>query len=557
MRCFVEIEKKENRYTGSFYQSHAGTGLPLSDMNFEDTAKIRIKGEFYRLGDLLGAYISCRKNALPAAFDERGQLGMGQYLYSQIFGQLGAEKQQRLHASEQVEVRIVSQDERIALLPWSLMANKGIFLSAAGWSVTVSTKKKAADCEFPSSPRMLVLAPQPAGFEKTDAENHLRTLKEKLKDHPGFAAGENLKTARTSDEFCGLLRDFSPHIVYYYGHGIGDINKPKLAFAAGENSLRHDIMAGDFVRYLREAEVPPLIAYINCCRGTPAARLGIGRLLNDFVPAVIVNRTSARTDILQSQALHLWESVLLLNMSPHRAVSGLYAMMGEVPSGTADARCMTPLLYCGYADWQSAAMIPLRMISLRSPSFATTFPSRGLGTREAGRNAQFQTVCEDVREMLKKGSPKTLSYIRCSQKEQKVETFRRQLSMELRERLTDTYLYEVRPEWPSDLHQPCRSFGDMFAEAFDVSRIEDIRSRISSKNRESPFRQTLIYVNHQPVRNLRIITPKAVRIYLEWWNTVFLPMLDTRQFALSGISFIVKKPSEFRKLFLNENAEVI
>jgi len=159
--------------------------------------------------------------------------------------------------------------------------------------------------------------------------------------------------------------------------------------------------------------------------------------------------------------------------------------------------------------------------------------------------------------MLKKGSPKTLPFIRCSQKEQDAETFRRQLSRELLERLTDTYLYEVRPEWPSDLHQPCRSFGDMFAEAFDVSRIEDIQSRIRSKNRESPFRQTLIYVNHQPVRSLRMITPKAVRMYLEWWKTVFLPMLDTSQFALSGISFIVKKPLEFRKLFLNENAEVI
>ena len=354
MRCFVEIENKEKRYIGSFYQSYAGTGLPLPDLNFEDTAKIRIKGEFYRLGDILGSYVSCRKNALPAAFDERGQLGMGQYLYSQIFGHLSAEERQRLHASDTVEVRIVSQDERIALLPWSLMANKGIFLSAAGWSVTVSTKKKASDCEFPISPRMLVIAPQPAGFEKTDAEKHLRALKEKLKDHPGFTTGENLKTARTSDEFCGLLRDFKPHIVYYYGHGIGDINKPKLAFSAGENSLRHDIMVGDFVHYLREAEFPPIIAYINCCRGTPAARLGIGRLLNDFVPAVIVNRTSAGINILQSQALHLLESILLLNMPPHRAVSGLYAMMGDVPSSTEDARRITPLLYCSYADWKSA-----------------------------------------------------------------------------------------------------------------------------------------------------------------------------------------------------------
>ncbi len=533
MRYIVEIEKKENRYTGSLYQHPSGTHPALLNLNFEDTAKIRIRDETYRLGDLLGCYVSSVKNMLPAAFEERGHIAIGQYLYSQIFGTLSAEDRQRLHSSEPVEVCIVSQDDRIASLPWSLLANNGIFLCTAGWSVSISTKKKAEDCEFPNLPRMLAVAPQPVGFEKTHAESHLKSLTEKL------MAGDNLKIARTLEEFSELLREFSPHIVYYYGHGIGDIHKPRLAFATGESFLRYDITVGEFVRYLREAPVPPLIAYINCCRGTAAARLGIGRLLNDFVPAVIVNRTLARTDVLQSQALHLWESVLLGNMSPHRAVSGLYAMMGDLPLRTEDARWMTPLLYGSYADWQSL---------LPAPSSQKRYEQH----IEIGSEERFHTVCEDIQGMVKKGNPKTLSYVRCSQKEQGISLFHRQLSGELRERLTDTCLYEVRPEWPSDVHQPDRSFGDMFAEAFDVSRTEDIPARIRSKSRETPFRNTLIYVNHQPIRSPRIITPKIFMMYREWWDRVFAPLLEARQFALSGVSFIVNNPSKFRKLLGKE-----
>lgn len=529
MRYILEIEKKENRYTGLLYSDIAGTRPAVLNLNFEDTAKIRIRDEIYRLGDLLGGYAASVKNTVPEAYNERGHLAVGQYLYSQIFGNLSAEEQQQRHPSEPADLCIVSPDERTASLPWNLLADKGIFLCAAGWSVRISTKKKAGDCEFPYLPRMLAAAPQPAGFEKTHAENHLKSLTEKL------MAGDNLRIARTLEEFSELLREFRPHIVYYYGHGIGDIHKPRLAFAAGESSLRYDITAGEFVRYLREARVPPLIAYINCCRGTAAARLGIGRLLNDFVPAVIVNRTLAGTDVLQSQALHLWESILIGNMSPHRAVSGLYAMMGELPLLTEDARRLTPLLYGTYADWQSLPPAP-------------SSQRRYERHKETGSKEQLQTVCEDIQGMLKKGNPKTLNYVRCSQKEQESEIFHRHLSRELRERLSDTCLYEVRPEWPSDFHQPERSFGDMFAEAFEVSRPEDIPARILSKSRETPFRNTLVYVNHQPVRHLRMITPKILNMYQEWRDRVFVPMLGPRQFALSGVSFIVNNPSEFRKL---------
>ncbi len=54
-----------------------------------------------------------------------------------------------------------------------------------------------------------------------------------------------------------------------------------------------------------------------------------------------------------------------------------------------------------------------------------------------------------------------------------------------------------------------------------------------------------MYVRHEPVASPRLINPKSLRLYLKWWDKKFLPLLERNQFALLGVSFIVKNPPKF------------
>ncbi len=48
----------------------------------------------------------------------------------------------------------------------------------------------------------------------------------------------------------------------------------------------------------------------------------------------------------------------------------------------------------------------------------------------------------------------------------------------------------------------------------------------------------------------KLINPKSLKKYLEWWDKKFIPILERNQFALLGISFIVNNPPKFQKLLM-------
>lgn len=107
---------------------------------------------------------------MSLAYDERGQLEIGRFLYQQLFASLDARKKRRLRDADEVALRVVTSEEHIARLPWVLLADEGIFLSTVGWSVAVSGKPESRNIELPPSPRILVIAPEPAGVAKTQGE---------------------------------------------------------------------------------------------------------------------------------------------------------------------------------------------------------------------------------------------------------------------------------------------------------------------------------------------------------------------------------------------------
>ncbi|MCP4378780.1 MAG: hypothetical protein GY794_21710, partial [bacterium] len=445
--------------------------------------------------------------------------------------------------NEEVDIRIVTQDEHLARLPWVLLADKGIFLSTIGWSVVLSGNTETRACELPSSPEMLIVAPQAEDYGDTQADTHLERLEERLSaGDRRLSFGQRLQRVASWEEFVHAAQNSTPQIVYYYGHGGGDSDSSKLVFTNGKTRQGHLIPAADFAVYLRRMEIPPTLVYVNCCQGDTGGLLGIGRQLEDFVPAVLTNRTLASVEAAQAQAIAFWENVLLKGVAPHKAVTALYGNLGELNITTADTRWMTPVFYGHYESWTANPPRPLHRLE-HDPHWHL----------KIDRVSQFGTVSLLTRQMLRERKPRSLAFVWYGQAGQGIEIFHQRLNVELREDLSDAFVYEVRPAWPLELANYHHSFKSMMLEVFEVDSLEEIPAHIRSKTRGTFGKQTLLYVRHQPVTSTKVINPKTLKSYLEWWNALFIPLLrGTQTHALLGVSFIVKNPPKFRSLILDK-----
>jgi hypothetical protein len=125
----------------------------------------------------------------------------------------------------------------------------------------------------------------------TKAEGHLEALEELLAGaDPRHTRGRHLRVVATWEAFSDTVADFRPHLVYYYGHGIGDL---------------------------------------------------------------VTNRTVAHIDAAHAQGLAFWRSVLLDGTPPHVAVAQMRSNLINLGLGLGDARWMTPVLHCHYRTWKA------------------------------------------------------------------------------------------------------------------------------------------------------------------------------------------------------------
>ena len=83
--------------------------------------EVILAGESYTLQQILDALVQGDPADPIRALQERGQIDLGQYLFSQVFGAL------ELTAAdwESAEIDIQSPDEHIGRLPWALLACGG------------------------------------------------------------------------------------------------------------------------------------------------------------------------------------------------------------------------------------------------------------------------------------------------------------------------------------------------------------------------------------------------------------------------------------------------
>lgn len=535
MRYFIEITTANNTYAGLIHQGNHDRAYTLATLDLKPTTALTIKGNAYFLSDLTEILINYQSKQLTHLFDERGQLELGQYLYQQTFGQLPPALQQRVQEAREVELYIVTEDEQISRLPWVLLAHKGIFLATAGWSVIITDRVPKIAYELPPSPRILVVAPQPSDIPGTYAAPHLEALEDLLASHdPRLTWDRHLKLVETWEAFVHQVKAFAPQVVYYYGHGEGDGEKAALAFAGGPQQQLKRVPVVDFALQLRQLAEPPALVYVNCCLGDAAGNLGVGRQLGAFISAVITNRTVAMVDAAQAQALALWEDLLLRGLAPHQAVARLYSRLGELNLSTADVRWLTPVLHGHYAEWHANPPSP--------PSRLVHDPHWHL---KIDRVRQYSVVAEQTRQMVRERKPRTHAFVWYGREGEGVEVFHQRLNVELRESLGNIFVYEVRPEWPMEFTNFHRSCQDMLLEAFAVNELAAIPARIRARTAGAVGVQTLVYVRHQPVRSPKVLDSVKLQRYLEWWDSVFAPLLESHQYALLGVSFLVNNPTSF------------
>lgn len=534
-RYIVTIHRQEDAYRGHLSQGESLQARELTDLQLGPQARINIRGKPYTLEALIQALISYRQDDLRLAYDERGQLDIGRHLYTQIFGPSGPVSFPQ-QDDPGIDLRIVTEDEHIARLPWVLLNNGSVFLGTTGWSMALARRSPEGIYELPPSPRLLIVAPQPAGVAATRAETHLETLENLLSAaDPRHVRGQALRVVETWEAFTQAVAVFQPDVVYYYGHGIGDSHTSRLLFASAQGNRRLDIPIADVAACLRTMpKGPPLLAYVNCCQGDAGGLLGAGNTLGSMIPAVVTNRTIAHIDAAQSQALAFWRSVLLEGQPPHGAVARMQQQLISMGLSFGNERWMTPVLHAHYHTWKANPPTPPHRLEY-DPHWRV----------KLDRVKQFSQVYYLTNQMLREQRPRSLAYIWYGQAGQGVDVFHQRLTVELSERLPGTSLVEFTPEWPPALDNPGAAFTEMLCAAFEVSTLEAIPARIRARNRGVSGRQTLVYVRHQPVQSARLINPVVLKHYLQWWDACFVPLLEPQVFAVLGVSFIVGKPAVF------------
>jgi hypothetical protein len=556
-RYIVEIYNTGGKYSGKIFKNRLDdiAAWNVADLPIGSDALLKINDRELALSELIDRMFKYKLDDREALFKEDGQLMIGRHLFSKIFAPL-PESERALLKGEGNEIRILTDDEYAAQLPWVLLADMETFLSARSTTIVLSQRMAWQKCHLSRSPRILLVMPEPFGAPPTESEAHLNMLAIMLAaENELHTLGDRLRVVTTWEDFLSEVTAFRPEIIYYYGHGEFKDHVFSLIFCArkDENPKNEDwpkkkVSSMDFKQALREIRDDLRLAYINCCSGEAAGLLGIGRQLREFIPAVITNFTFANTQAAQDQAISLFRSVLIDGKSPDRALTDLRFQVVEHGLSFRDLRWMTPVLHCAYDGWEFKP--------LEGGDGNNEDPHRW---HKLDRVRQSNDVVGLTLKMLKHRNPKACAYLWYGARGQGVELFSERLRFELPD-LIDSALLRITPRWPVEFANDLQSFEDMMTEAFDV-RLDAIPSWVNRSRRPGFAKQTLLYIQHQPIllakddpKAIPYLTPDVIKLYLQWLDTKFIPLFksDAPIFLLIGVSFVIGNPAKFAEHIQNQ-----
>jgi hypothetical protein len=554
MQLLIKIDKKRGGYKAEYSIDNSWTHNKIKDMKLGKDDPVVI--DEHEIGlekiveDLLATPIE--NNRLRYELFQLQRLG--QYLYDQLFG----EDKIEIETNQPVELRIHSDDEFIKRIPWSLLNNGGDFFCANGWSVILSQQKlkNCKSCLLRPTPRILIIAPEPAGIKTTHARQHLEELEIMLSGiNKLLKKGENVHMVYTWDDFRQKLREKAFDIVYYYGHGDHVQNSSTLLFANGEDRILKEVPIIDVAQAFKTSPyAPPQLIYLNCCYGDAGGVLGAGIQLEKRIPAVITNRTVAMVDAAQKQAKTFFKQILVEGDSPHQALAYVQKNILDNDMSLSDIRWMTPVLHAHYDTWEHTPP--------KQSDIYFIDPNWHL---KIDRTKQWSTINTEIGDMLSQNRPRTLFYVWFGEQGQGIELFHKRLKIEFQQRFHKVAnIYAIHPEWPrAEIPNYDKLFKEMICYAFSTTCLEHIPNQIRAERRKFSNNKSLIYVSHEPIKHfdeetLKIINPGTLIKYINWWEAEINPLLEKAEaFAIVGISFVPSDSIKFRNLMNRQNLKIL
>lgn len=541
-RFFVRIKKKGGLYYSKISDKSGTIFIKNAQLELNPNAQIE---DGISLRDVVEKFNSGIGNLseLKNFFTDARQLKIGNYLYDQLFSRwLDRPQGQGLFA----EICIITKDEYLLQIPWTLMADKGIFLTSSRWKIFQSPFLPKGLITLNPYPKILIILPQPQNYSITDGDTHLENLKALLQTvAPDLASDSCLKVVYTWDELQQIF-DFKPQIIYYYGHGEYRSGVSRLIFEKRETNEADSKAVKDFSKLLRKLETAPQIVYLNTCPGETTRWLGVVNQLAEIVPVVIANRITTHNNFSRQIAINFFYNLLKNNTTPVDAINEATSMLSQEMN-----RCFTPVCYATYQDYQEWKSIPGKAEKWTSrnptPNWLIT----------VDRNEQCRHLVYETMKMIKNKTPRSLGFFWYGESGEGVDIFHKRFRNELRNYVHDVVLLDKTIEWPTIVDEISASLEELYRDSFKVENLEDIRIAISQLHPYISGKTRIVLIDHLPfeVGKTKRINSNVLEEYLSWWSTRLIHCFPHELYVLLGMSFIV--PTELLEEFSKDTKEIL
>lgn len=268
-----------------------------------------------------------------------------------LAGLVGEENPDRVSPLKQsIRLRIWTDHQELLALPWRLTTWNRQWLLNSKWTFELTSVEQPTETLALHTPcRILVVIPQyrPAvdGLADLDGTTHLDALKEQLnKLDPRRLEKDYFQVCTSISTLADKLANFRPELVYYFGHGSTNANRPVLEFGKfGGGRL--------LVAQIKQmmADLPPRILFLNGCYTGAGGQASAGMVLSPDIPLVIGVRTQAFRQYAEDSALD-WFADVLRGIDPVAALHRVSPTYSQL-----DFQWCTHSIHAAYRD---ARLVP-------------------------------------------------------------------------------------------------------------------------------------------------------------------------------------------------------
>lgn len=312
-----------------------------------------------------------------------------------LAGLVGVENPDKvLPLKQSIRLRIWTDHQELLALPWRLTTWNRQWLLNSKWTFELTSVEQPTEMLALHTPcRILVVIPHylPAdGFDDLDGAMHLEAVKERLHGiDPRRLEKDYFQVCDSIATLADKLANFRPELVYYFGHGSTNANRPVLEFgkSGGGRLLVAQIKQ-------RMADPPPRILFLNGCYTGAGGQASAGMVLSPDIPLVIGVRTQAFSKYAEDSALD-WFGDVLRGIDPVVALHRVKLTYSQL-----DFQWCTHSIHAAYRD--------ARLVPGPSEVFDPIVPLR------LDRDGPRGRVLKHVGELIRHGDRKVEALVICA-----------------------------------------------------------------------------------------------------------------------------------------------